>query len=204
MGVTLMKTNPVNVFNRWQEGLEKFRERGGKVNQQILDLEKNYKAYLSNVDKFKEKHNLKTDEQIRDAAIKFTLTNKGVHSVCPSINNFEDLNSFVSLSGQKLENTDTSMLMDYEKDIGRYYCRHACGICESACPHNVPVNTIMRFNHYFETQRQQKHAMSQYANLSTAKAEKCGECSGICEKKCPYNVPIHSLLLYAHQNLTLV
>jgi len=203
VGVTLMKTNPIIVYRRRQESIEMVKRRGRRVSDSLIKLMDEYKSRLEKVDAFKKKHNLTTNEQIRDAAIRFTLAHPDVHSVCPTITNFDELNAFIALSGEKITDSDSSTLSYYEKTLGNYYCRHACGLCESACPNKVPVNTIMRYNHYFEAQGREKHAMSKYSNLSSSNASMCLDCSGYCVKECPYNVPIQGLLLYAHNNLTI-
>ena len=82
------------------------------------------------------------------------------------------------------------ILAAYKEECGELYCRHACGICESSCPHHVPVNTIMRYNHYFEAQGSEKFAMEKYAQLETSKADHCRNCAGWCQTSCPYGVPI--------------
>lgn len=203
VGVTLMKTNPVKVYGRWKQGIENYRKRSGKaLPDRIKRLDSDYKTWLGKAESFKKKYGLKGETEIRDAAIKFVLGHPGVHSVCPSMNSFEELQAFAALSGGKLAGGEVSMLKDYEKSLGSYYCRHACGTCESSCPHRVPVNTIMRFNHYFEAQGQEKHAISEYAAISPG-AEYCFDCSGYCQRACPHGVPIQSLLLNAHQNLIL-
>ncbi len=203
VGTTLMKTNPVNVFSRWQSGLNRRREKGEEIPARLLKRETDYIKYLEDAEKFKKKYKVRTNEEIRDAATGFVLSNPGVHTACPSINNFQELEAFIALSGKKLEDSDTSMLFDYKKNFGKYYCRHACGTCEDACPENVPVNTIMRYNFYFEAQNREKHAMSKYAGLRTNKADKCLSCPGNCESKCPYNVPVQTLLVHAHENLVI-
>ncbi|MFP4488260.1 MAG: hypothetical protein ACLFN1_03050 [Bacteroidales bacterium] len=42
-------------------------------------------------------------------------------------------------------------------------CRIGCDKCESACPHNIPVNTILRYNYYYMPKKREKYAMSLYA-----------------------------------------
>ena len=61
----------------------------------------------------------------------------------------------------------------------------------------------MRYNHYFDAQGREKHAMSKYADLKELNAGSCDNCEGHCTKTCPYNVPIQGLLTLAHQNLVL-
>ena len=204
MGVTLMKTNPVAFAAEVDEYVARFEARGREVPESMARVAAERKAQASAVEEFKAQYDLQTDAQIRDAAIKFVLTNPGVHSACPSMNTFDELETFVKLSGQKLSNDDGSMLESYEASLGRYYCRHACGICEPACPVGVPVNTVMRYNHYFVAQGREKHAMQKYARLTRPSAEACVSCSGECEVACPHDVPVRTLLAQAHQNLTLV
>lgn len=203
MGVTLMKTNPVNVYNRAKENLDRQKERGRHISEKRLKMMKDYKNWLEKAEEFKKKYGLKSENDVRDAAIKFVLSNPDVHSVCPTINTFDELETFVKLSGKKLHRKDNTMLQDYKEKLGSFYCRHACGICESSCPEKIPINTIMRYNHYFAAQRREKQAMEKYLKLAKV-AEPCQDCSGHCAKACPYNVPIQSLLTLAHKNLSLV
>ena len=203
MGVTLMKTNPVKVYSRWKADLDKAVAGGRNVSQRTLKMGEEYQAWLKGADAFKQRYGLNTDAEIRDGAIKFVLSHPGVHSVCPSLNTFDDLEAFVRLSGQKLTATDASLLEHYGSTRGKLYCRHACGTCESACPQRVPVNTILRYNHYFEAQGQEKYAMAKYAALERTKADRCRECAGFCEAACPHRIPVQSLLAAAHENLTL-
>jgi predicted aldo/keto reductase-like oxidoreductase len=202
MGVTLMKTNPVKVYKRWKTTMDNREAKGRDIPDRVRKLGEDYAAWLEKADEFKKKYGLQSDEQVREAAIKFVITNPDVHTVCASINSFEQLDAFVKLSGQDLKTTDTSMLLDYGTTLGAFYCRHACGTCESACPKGVPVNTILRYNHYFEAQGMEKHAMQCYAGLER-KADVCGDCDGDCESACPYQVKTRSLMVAAHQNLTL-
>jgi predicted aldo/keto reductase-like oxidoreductase len=96
------------------------------------------------------------------------------------------------------------MLTDYESGLGQYYCRYACGQCEGSCPHGVPVNTVMRYFHYFAAQRREKFAMEKYHALGENCADVCSNCGGSdCEKACPYGVPVQGLLVLAHQALIL-
>jgi predicted aldo/keto reductase-like oxidoreductase len=203
MGVTLMKTNPVKVYSRWKADLDRAMESGRNIPERIIKLGEDYKVWLQRADEFKKKYGLRSEAEVRDGAIKFVLSHSGVHTVCPSLNNFEDLDAFVRLSGRKLTAEDARLLNDYESIGGRLYCRHACGICEKDCPQQVPVNTIMRYNHYFEAQGQEKYAMRKYAELERNKADRCRECAGPCEAACPFQIPVRSLLVATHRNLTL-
>ncbi|MFC1651272.1 hypothetical protein ACFL2X_06845, partial [Candidatus Latescibacterota bacterium] len=114
---------------------------------------------------------------------------------------FDEIDTIVKLSGKPLSSSEHKILKDYEQVFGRFYCRHACGECEQYCPHHVPVNTIMRYNQYYHAQNQHEYATGKYASLPGNNADMCKDCVGYCEKACPYNVPIQSMLNIAHRDL---
>ncbi|MCP5107018.1 MAG: hypothetical protein GY950_26775 [bacterium] len=149
------------------------------------------------------KNNITNPREIRDAAVRFVLKHAGVHTVCINFRSFDDVDPYINLSGSPMTAADKKKLALYREGCGSFYCRHACGECEARCPHGVPVNTIMRYNHYFESQGREKEAMQKYAALSTPKADLCETCLGHCRAACSHNVHIHGLLAHAHHNLTL-
>lgn len=203
VGVTLMKTNPVNVYQRRKASLDKRKAQGKEISDYMKDRMAEYRVYLEKAEDFKKKYGLKSDVEVRAAATRFVLANPDVHSVCATIKSFDDVEAFAALSGGKLQSNEIGMLESYKSNMGHFYCRHACGECEPACPHNVPVNTIMRYNHYFEAQGLEKHAMMKYNRLTGARADLCRACEGTCVSSCPHKVPIQHLLTDAHLNLTL-
>jgi predicted aldo/keto reductase-like oxidoreductase len=203
MGVTLMKTDPVNVNVRITETNERTRRSGREISERAQRLADDYDAFAAGAAEFRQRYGLQSTEDVRRAAIKFVLDNSGVHSVCPTINTFDVLETVVAISGQRLNESEDSMLENYGNLLGRFYCRHACGLCEPSCPQKVPVNTILRYNHYFEAHGREKHAMEKYARLATAKADICDSCAADCEAACPHGVPAKTMLMRAHRNLVL-
>lgn len=203
IGVTLMKTNPVGNYFGMKEGIAQLEKEGKKVPEYSAMALAKFKKKYEQAESFLKKHNLDDPGEIKDAAIKFCLNNSNVSSVVLSIKNFDELTKYVKSSGTGLTHTDKRALSVYSKSMGKFYCRHACGECEEKCPRGVPVNTIMRYNHYFAAQGREKYAMEKYAELTSRKVDQCQNCSGACESACPYKVPIQPLLLLAHQNLTL-
>jgi predicted aldo/keto reductase-like oxidoreductase len=202
MGVTLMKTNPVGVVTRATEAAAESR-RSGRISEARERLLQDYEAWAQAAEEFQERHGVRSAGEVRDAAIKFCLANPGVHTVCPTMNTFDELEAFVSLSGQSLSPDDSPLLAGYDELLGPYYCRHACGICEPSCPHRVPINTISRYGHYFNAQSREKQAIQKYARLAGPRAELCADCDGPCEAACPFGVRTRTLLTRAHDNLTL-
>ncbi len=203
IGAILMKVNPVLEHIELAEYVKEREDEGKDIPDRLrlrLDL---YKKRMDQAEAFKRKYKLQGYKQMRDAAIKFVLGHPGVHSVTFSIKDFEQLEAYVSLSGSRLDAVDKQALDIYKTNFGPFYCRHACGLCEYRCPEGVPVNTIMRYLHYFRAQGREKAAMRQYAALKGEKAEGCEACAGYCQQACPFGVPIHGLLTAAHQTLTL-
>ncbi|MFQ6108855.1 MAG: aldo/keto reductase [Candidatus Aminicenantales bacterium] len=203
IGVALMKTTPVVKYYGLKERIEALQKEGKEIHELYLKGLERFKEKAEKAESFIKKHNLKNPEEIRDAAVRFVLSNPNVHTACCSMRNFDDLRSFVRLSGSGLDEEDKERLAAYKKACSKLYCRHACGVCEPDCPHQVPVNTIMRYNHYFEAQGREKYAMVKYSAIPGTKAEACRNCPGYCEAACPYDVPIQGLLLMAHQQLSL-
>jgi len=202
IGATLMKVNPVLEHIELDEYVKEKEKEGNAVRDSVRKRLALYKKRAEMADSFKKKHGLSSYPQMRDAAIRFVLSHPGVHTVTFSIKNFEQLESYVALSGTRLNTKDSQALSLYEAERGEFYCRHACGKCEPYCPHGVPVNTIMRFDFYFKGQGREKAAMEQYAQLKGKKADACENCAGVCEGHCPYHVPVRVLLQHAHHSLT--
>lgn len=204
IGTTLMKTNPIRHYNDMKQWIDRHLSSKDK---DLSEEEKEGKIRMEKkvemAQDFIKKYNLKSEKEIGDAAIKFVLSHPNVHTVCATVLNYDETRAYLNLSGRRLEHKDKELLSAYSKECGSLYCRHACGVCESHCPHEVPVNTIMRYDHYFVSQGREKHAMAKYAALKSTKADKCQSCAGYCESACPYGVPVRALLATAHQTLTL-
>ncbi|MGD8535097.1 MAG: aldo/keto reductase [Candidatus Aminicenantes bacterium] len=203
VGTTIMKTNPVLNYLEMKERADEMKESGREVPERLETLISRLKTRADQAEAFKNEYNLTNYNEIRDAAIKFVLSHPYVSTACPTIKNYDDLEAYVALSGTKLKSAEKKILAAYEATFGEFYCRHACGKCESRCPYGVPVNTIMRYNHYFMGQGREKTAMVKYRQLEAGRAARCDNCSGYCEQSCPYGVPIQGLLMIAHKTLTL-
>jgi len=203
IGVTLMKTNPVGKYYGMQERIETMKKEGKKVPDFYKTYTVRLKTQVDKAEAFIKKYNLQNPKEISAAAYRFVLSNPNVSTVNIAFRNFDSIDKTLQLSGSRLTQKDKKTLAVYERGCSQLYCRHACGICEDNCPEGVPVNTIMRYSHYFDAQGREKEAMTKYAALNSKKADQCEDCSGGCEAKCPYGVPIQGLLVQAHNLLTL-
>jgi aryl-alcohol dehydrogenase-like predicted oxidoreductase len=203
IGATLMKTNPVLNYSEVKEQADRLKEEGKDVSERMQNLLARLKGRADATEAFQKQYGLNGFDEVRRAAMKFVLSNPNVSCVCPTIKNFSDLEFYGNLSGARFDLEAEKTLAAYKAVYGDLYCRHGCGECESSCPHAVPVNTIMRYNHYFRAQGREKSAMVKYAALPQNKADKCLSCSGHCESSCPHGVPVQGLLVLADRNLTL-
>jgi predicted aldo/keto reductase-like oxidoreductase len=202
IGTTLMKTNPVGKYQDIKSVAEAYEKSGKAVPRDIANYLEQLKKTAAESDAFVKKYGLQRSSEIRAAALRFVLSNPNVSSALCRCDNFEDVEQFVPVSGTTLSAVDKRKLAAFKRGPGRLYCRHACGLCEPGCAKRVPVNTIMRYNHYFEAQGLEKYAMQKYAALPV-KADLCRHCSGPCRSACPFEVPVQGLLALAHQRLSM-
>ncbi len=203
IAITIMKSDPVGKYYEMKERVEAMKKAGEKIDERMIAQWERMEASVKEAQPFMDKYNLKTVAEVKAAARKFVLGNPNAHTLIASINSFEELQNYLPLSGASLTMLDRQKLAEYAQACGRFYCRHNCGACETSCPSKVPVNQIMRYFHYFDGHGDERYAMAKYAGLSTPKADQCSNCSGWCEKSCPFDVPIQGLLNIAHAHLTL-
>ncbi|MBM3296034.1 MAG: hypothetical protein FJY83_00360 [Candidatus Aminicenantes bacterium] len=203
IGTALMKTKPIVTFNAMKTRVENLEKEGKEINPLFREGVERYRKLADRMDAFVAEYRLDDADAIREASVRFVLDNPDVNTVCCSARTFDEAEKYIALSGARFNDWDRAKLAAYRESCGRFYCRHACGLCEPSCPAGVPVNTIMRYNHYFAAQGREKEAMSLYAAIPGARADACSSCSGHCERACPHGVPIQGLLLAAHDALLL-
>jgi predicted aldo/keto reductase-like oxidoreductase len=203
IGAALMKTAPIAIYDTLRSRIEALEKDKKEIDPLYADGLKRYKEKFEAAQEFIRANNLKNPGEIRDAAVRFVLGHPDVHTACCQTQTYDDLNAYLKLSGTRLTLADGAMLNAYRADCGALYCRHACGVCEPSCPSGVPVNTILRYQHYFAGQRREKEAMGYYANIPGARADDCRDCAAPCEAACPYGVPIQGMLLVANNTLSM-
>jgi uncharacterized protein len=205
VGATLMKTDPfngrylelINTVNKLKENNSPVSENMKYRYESAMERQKAGEEYLGKV-------GLSDPSARRKAAVGFVFDNPAVSSVFISLRSFDEIDPYISLSGIKLNAGITQDMKWLKENCNHLYCRHACGICESQCPYKIPVNTIMRYHHYYLGQGREKYAMQKYNELAGAKLEKCAGCDGKCESACPYGVSIRTLLQAAYSDLGMV
>jgi len=198
IGTMVMKSNPVMVYENYDHMVNRGIELGRTEKKEYDKL----KSQMEDARHFFNRYNMSDIEKIKDGAIQFILTNKDVGTICCRFQNFSDVSKYARLSGTTLKNRTAQILDDFKDRMGFLNCRIGCNICEKACPHNIPVNTIMRYQYYFHAQKREKYAMQKYQELPGGKPDVCYDCEGYCEKACPYGVATIGILAMAHHNLS--
>jgi predicted aldo/keto reductase-like oxidoreductase len=201
IGAAIMKSTPVAIYYNLKSRIEQLEKEKKEVHPLYTEGLKRYKDKFDRAEEFIRRYNLQNQAEIQKAAVRFVLGNPNVSTVCSVPGTYEELERFLLLSGTRLSDTEEEKLAAYREGCGELYCRHACGICEPACPSGVPVNTIMRFYQYYAGRGREREAMVSYAGIPGSRAEACAGCAGHCEAACPYHVPVQGMLLLAHSEL---
>ncbi len=202
IGISVIKSNPVQLYIMLDERIKKAEEAGEEPNEYTVRFYDKFKAMTEEGREYFRGFGAVTDDQMMLAATKFVLSNPDVGTILYQFANFNDVNTLIGLSGQRLTPKESAMLDNYKEAFGHLNCRIGCNQCESACPHHLPVGTIMRYNYYFSVKKREREAMKKYAKLPGGRPhELCNDCPGYCESACPYGVETRSILAMAHHNL---
>lgn len=204
IATTLMKTDPFGGnLSTVKMTIDTYINEGKELPPWMKILNEKINENQKNAIPFMERFGIEGEEEVRKAAIRFVLSNPDAHSALISFKNISDIGNYIGISGQRFTYNDSELVSSFREVTDPFYCRHACGICESSCPHSIPINTIMRYNHYFTAQGREKYAISEYHKLPGSRADRCTGCSAPCQEACPYGVKIHTLLGIAHSNMSL-
>jgi ferredoxin len=208
--VTMEPFDPDNPSEGWARYIKRQVEAGEKREDVIKEVEEYVARNIAESDKafaeakpFMEEHGVSDREGLRMAAVQWVISNPRMHTTCIGFRDFETIDRFLPLSGSRMTHAQRAALGHYRVAASSLYCRHACTDCLAACPHAVPVSTVMRYAYYFTEQGREKHAMRKYQGLGYGDQPPCDSCSGPCAGACPHGVEIKANLLTAHDLLTL-
>ena len=221
IGTTIMKSatglmempvldveNPSEMIQGWLdyiEGQGSTREKAVERIKAHLEREKpEFEKSLAASMPFIEKHGIKTQDDLDFKSYQWVLRNADAHTICPSMPNFDSLDKFLPLTGTRLSSAGLRFLDEYARVYRSRNCRIGCTDCSSACDHQVPVSTIMRYAYYYRKQGREKYAMRKYAKLTQANAGVCLDCSAPCIDACPHGVRVQAQLFEAHGLLSMV
>ena len=132
-------------------------------------------------------------------ALRYVLANDHVTLTIPGMAEISELDQNLSAA----ENTAPLSADEYSKiesvraALGTNFCRR-CNYC-APCTVGINIPSVILFEGYLSRYGLGEWAKERYATLS-AKASDCIEC-GVCETRCPYNLPIRQMLKHCAERL---
>lgn len=125
-------------------------------------------------------------------AMKYILNNNSITTAIPGMASIREVEQNVNAANGEITLSDEEILQceKIRREMGETFCRR-CGYC-APCPQgiDIPQNFILRA--YYENYDLKDWAVERYKS-QTAHAENCEEC-GLCESRCPYNLPIRNMI----------
>ncbi len=131
---------------------------------------------------------------IEDAAtaLRFVLSNPNVTVVIPGMATEDEIVQNVAVA------SDTSPLTDKEAEkveqirrfLGTNFCRR-CNYC-APCTAGINISAVFLFEGYYSRYGLKEWAVDRYTAMSKT-ASDCIKC-GVCETRCPYNLPIREMM----------
>ena len=125
-------------------------------------------------------------------ALRFITANPDVTVVIPGMAAEEEVDQNITaventapLTTQELEGMQK--IRDF---LGTQFCRR-CNYC-APCTAGVPISSVFLIEGYYSRYHLEDWARARYASLAKH-ASDCIEC-GVCETRCPYNLPIREML----------
>jgi uncharacterized protein len=124
-------------------------------------------------------------------SIKYILENDNVTVAIPGIDNIEQLEQNISAAqNPRLTPKEMGLINEEREELGSNFCRR-CGYC-IPCSKGIDIPTMFLLEGYYTRYNLTDWALSRYQSVS-ARASDCTKC-GICETKCPYNLPIRDMM----------
>jgi len=131
------------------------------------------------------------------AAFRWVLSNPNVSCLVVSFWQPEHVDEYLAASGTALNEHDLARLEHYDRLVAGDYCQPHCGLCLDSCPHELPVNDVLRWRMYAKDYGWPEEGRLRYASLEK-NASTCVTCPAPCRSACPHGVPIRATMLDAH------
>lgn len=125
-------------------------------------------------------------------AIRYILNNDAVSVVIPGMYDEKEAeqNAFAAENISPLTDQEKAEIARIRKELGNEFCRR-CNYCQP-CTVGINISGVFLFEGYLKRYGLGEWAKGRYQTLNK-KAKDCIEC-GVCETRCPYNLPIRQML----------
>lgn len=124
-------------------------------------------------------------------AMKYTLNHPDCTIVIPGMADVKEVEeNAAAVDAGPLTNEDLEACEKIKKELGNNFCRR-CGYC-APCPQGINIPSNFLFVNYYRHYGLQEWAKSRYFSMAKT-AKDCVQC-GLCETRCPYELPIRDML----------
>lgn len=127
-----------------------------------------------------------------DLAIRYCFANPDVSVVIPGMYDLKEIemNLKAAENPAPLSNEELTQMQAVRDRLGSNFCRR-CNYCQP-CTVGINISGVFLFQGYLDRYGLENWARGRYETIPV-KASACIDC-GVCETRCPYNLPIRSML----------
>lgn len=125
-------------------------------------------------------------------AIRYICSNPNVTVVIPGMYDLKEIDQNLAAASDEspLTEEELTKMQEVRNQLGSNFCRR-CNYC-APCTVGINIPSVFLFQGYLDRYGLGDWAKDRYASMAV-KASACVEC-GVCETRCPYNLPIREML----------
>ena len=127
-----------------------------------------------------------------ELAMRFVASNPNVTVVIPGMADVREIDENVAAAGNTAPLTDEEQknIQEIRFQLGTNFCRR-CNYC-APCSQGINIPIVFLLEGYYTRYNLKDWAVTRY-NATTKTAADCIGC-GVCEDRCPYNLPIREMM----------
>ena len=128
-------------------------------------------------------------------AVRCICSNPNVTVVIPGMYDLKEIDQNLAAAENTVPLTEEELgkIAEVKKQLSGNFCRR-CNYC-APCTVGINIPSVFLFQGYLDRYGLGEWAKDRYASMAV-KASACVEC-GVCETRCPYNLPIRDMLKVA-------